>query len=182
MQREFALHFGGRAILELGELALVSGGRETSSTSNIPASALFRWVFEFLEAEVDRMSHSMVMSTVPVFASRSSTTVPVALLELAAPHRHAAEMIGFEAWMSVFGIYCCTWPGRRAAASGDSTRADDESELTKTLFMAGILCGAWPEGAGTLTQHATRMLRLFATSVSADAPRRSRSTVARSLP
>ena len=44
VQREFALHFRGRAVLELGELALVGRGREFLDVEEI--GAIFRCVVE----------------------------------------------------------------------------------------------------------------------------------------
>src|SRR6187399_3225352 len=99
MQRELALHFGGRPILEFEQLALVGGGRKLRCIQHSGIATLHVG-FEFFEAEVDRVH---IDDDVDGAALRFPVDdySPVACAQLAAPHGHAAEMIRFEAWMSV---------------------------------------------------------------------------------
>ena len=80
VQRQVALHFRRRAILELGEFALVGRGRE--SWRRRRNSARVQVLVEFAVAGVDRRRCRCLMSTVPVFASLSSTMVPEVDLNL----------------------------------------------------------------------------------------------------
>src|SRR6187399_2569120 len=118
MQRELALHFGGRAVLEFDQLALVRGGGKLRRIQHSGIATL-HMRFEFFEAEVDRIH-------IDDNVDGAGLRFPVddhsagGFVELAAPHGHAAEMIRFEAWMSVLRIYLVSGRsgGRR---SDDST-------------------------------------------------------------
>ena len=79
VQGEIALHFGGRAILELGELALVGGGGKFLDVEEVGRLA---GACRDRPRRCTTDAGSMVMSTVPVLASRSSTILPAHAVNL----------------------------------------------------------------------------------------------------
>jgi len=72
---------------------------------------------------------SMVTSTVPVFAAAIEHDGARAFLELAAPDRHAAEVIGFEARGRVRRIELIRVGGHCVERQGGGESAGGEQEL-----------------------------------------------------
>ena len=164
---EFTLHFGGRAILEFDQLALVRGGGIFRRIQH-SRIATFHMGFEFFEAKVDRIRIDDNVDGAGLRDRLQSGAV-----ELAAPHRHPAEMIRFEAWMSVLRVYLVC--GRAAAAQWPQHK-----QLQRQSGEGFHRRPPWWRIAGrfgTLTRHATRLLRPSLRR-SADAPR-TNSTVVR---
>jgi hypothetical protein len=81
-------------------LALEGRGRVLGDVEHV---RLLGVLVQLFVAEVDAGGMSMVMSTLPVLAARSTTMRAVGLGELAAPDRHA-HVVGFEARVGVVRV------------------------------------------------------------------------------
>ena len=94
---------------------ITSTGMSPSNLSTCPCTSavgyfaasknfgLLQLLVELVVASVDRR-HVDCHFTVPVFAARSSVTVPLLLLNLPRHDRDAAEVIGLEAWVRVVRV------------------------------------------------------------------------------
>jgi len=123
VQREFALNLRGRAVLELGELSLVRSRGELRDIEHSRIGTL-QMRMQLLEAEVDRVDvHGDVDRAGLRFEVEHDGAL--VLVEFAAPHRHATEMIHLETRMGVLGVdFVGHWRGK----GGGGNRAGDDAQ------------------------------------------------------